>query len=77
VSRALALGLALATSAATAAEEKQAPEKPVQAYGEDHPACLEWTDGCLVCARQEDGSSACSMVGVACLPAAAVCLKSK
>jgi len=52
-------------------------EKPSQAYGEDHPSCLEWTDGCLVCARLEDGSAACSMVGAACLPAAVSCLKSK
>ena len=52
-------------------------EKPAQAYGEDHPACLEWTDGCLVCARQEDGSAACSMEGVACLPAAVSCLRAK
>ncbi|WP_024878423.1 hypothetical protein [Methylosinus sp. LW3] len=54
-----------------------AEEKPAQAYGEDHPACLEWTDGCLVCARLEDGSAGCSMVGAACLPAAVSCLKSK
>ncbi|MBG0810052.1 hypothetical protein IY145_11750 [Methylosinus sp. H3A] len=71
--RALAFGLAVfAASMAAAAEEK-----PSQAYGEDHPTCQEWTDGCLVCARREDGSAACSMVGVACLPAAVVCLKSK
>ena len=65
---AFALGL-LAASIAAAAEEK-----PTQTYGEDHPACREWTDGCLVCARQTDGSAACSMVGAACLPAAVVCL---
>jgi len=51
-----------------------AEEKPTQAYGEDHPACQEWTDGCLVCARQADGAAACSMVGAACLPAAVSCL---
>jgi hypothetical protein len=71
--RALAFGLAVFAASMAAAVE----EKPVQAYGEDHPACLEWTDGCLVCARLEDGSAGCSMVGAACLPAAVSCLKSK
>jgi hypothetical protein len=54
-----------------------APEKPTHAYGADHPDCVEWTDGCLVCARQADGEAACSMVGAACLPAAVSCLKNR
>ncbi|ATQ68930.1 MULTISPECIES: hypothetical protein [Methylosinus] len=58
-------------------QEQPVQEKPTQAYGEDHPSCLEWTDGCLVCARQDDGAAACSMVGAACLPAAVSCLQTK
>jgi hypothetical protein len=71
---------ALLLAARAGAQDAPAPaaqEKPTQAYGEDHPSCLEWTDGCLVCARQEDGVAACSMVGAACLPAAVSCLQSK
>jgi hypothetical protein len=37
--------------------------------------CLEWTDGCRVCARQKDGSQACSNVGIACVPQAARCTR--
>ena len=29
--------------------------------------CLEWTDGCRVCARQNDGSQTCSNIGIACV----------
>ncbi|MBY6240888.1 hypothetical protein [Methylosinus sp. Sm6] len=68
------------TPAVLAAQDAPAPsaqEKPTQAYGEDHPACLEWTDGCLVCARRADGAAACSMVGAACLPAAVSCLQGR
>ncbi|CAN2534604.1 hypothetical+protein [Methylocapsa aurea] len=72
VSRAaVALACLWASIAATA------EEKPTQAYGDDHPACEEWTDGCLVCARQADGAAACSIVGAACLPAAVSCLKTR
>jgi hypothetical protein len=71
------LAVAALLVAQTASPSPSAPEKPAQAYGEDHPSCLEWTDGCLVCARQADGSAACSMVGAACLPAAVSCLKNQ
>jgi hypothetical protein len=37
--------------------------------------CLEWTDGCRVCARQKDGSDACSNVGIACIPQPARCTR--
>jgi hypothetical protein len=76
---ALAFAALLVAFGAQADESSPAAgsEKPTQAYGEDHPDCVEWTDGCLVCARQEDGAAACSMVGAACLPAAASCLKNR
>ncbi|PWB80480.1 MAG: hypothetical protein C3F11_17845 [Methylocystaceae bacterium] len=68
--------LLLAPCAMAEAPPPEAEQKPVQAFGADHPSCREWTDGCLVCARQADGSAACSTVGMACLPAAVACLKS-
>jgi hypothetical protein len=46
------------------------------AEGNGLPAgCLEWTDGCRVCARQKDGSDACSNVGIACVPQQARCTR--
>ncbi len=31
--------------------------------------CREWTDSCRVCSLDDKGASACSNVGIACLPA--------
>jgi hypothetical protein len=46
------------------------------AEGNGLPAgCLEWTDGSPVCARQKDGSDACSNVGIACMPQKARCTR--
>jgi hypothetical protein len=79
----LAFACAAALAAATAGRADTPPtvpesgQKPTQAYGADHASCRQWTDGCLVCARHEDGSAACSMVGTACLPAAVVCLEGR
>ena len=51
---------------------RAAPAAP----GSGLPAsCLEWTDGCRVCARQKDGSEACSNVGIACIPQPARCTR--
>ena len=61
--------------AANAAEILNFP-KPRAAPADGLPAnCLEWTDGCRVCARQPDGSAACSNVGIACLPQKARCTR--
>jgi len=65
--------LLLMLSASTfveAAEILNFPKPRIPAtQGNGLPAsCLEWTDGCRVCARQKDGSDACSNIGIACLP---------
>ncbi len=44
----------------------------IQAYGGQNPACLEWTNGCVVCVKT-DGHAACSMPGIACTPAGLTC----
>lgn len=41
--------------------------------GED-AACAEWNDGCRVCQRTGDGV-ACSLPGIACVPAEPRCLR--
>jgi hypothetical protein len=38
------------------------------------PACSEWTDGCVVCARTPEGL-ACSTPGIACTRSAVQCIK--
>lgn len=38
------------------------------------PTCAEWTDGCVVCQRTDQGPS-CSMPGIACVRAAERCLR--
>lgn len=35
--------------------------------------CAEWSDGCTVCRRHEDGP-ACSLPGIACVPQTPHCL---
>ena len=38
------------------------------------PACAEWTDGCVVCARRPEGL-ACSTPGIACTRGRIQCLR--
>ncbi|WP_424360087.1 hypothetical protein [Methylocystis parvus] len=75
---ALLIFLAGAASAETPTPPaaSHATQKPVPAFGDDHPDCAQWTDGCIVCARGDDGPD-CSMAGVACLPAEPACLTPK
>ncbi len=40
----------------------------------EDPTCAEWSDGCRVCRRIEDGI-ACSLPGIACTPGAMACLR--
>ena len=69
--------LALASAVANAADIPNFPKpRPAPAaQGMLPAACLEWTDGCRVCARQKDGSDACSNVGIACVPQKARCTR--
>jgi hypothetical protein len=69
--------LAVAGATAEAADIPNFPKAPVpSAQGKGLPAaCLEWTDGCRVCARQKDGSDACSNVGIACVLQKARCTR--
>jgi hypothetical protein len=47
--------------------------KPVSAFGDDKPDCLQWTDGCIICKRQADGAVACSTAGAACVQTEPAC----
>jgi len=39
------------------------------------PACIEWTDDCVVCQRMADGTPACSTPGIACTRGSLRCLR--
>jgi hypothetical protein len=70
----VALSGALADRAKTPPVPAQHPV-PIQAYGTDNPTCLEWTDGCTICAKSEAGAIACSTPGIACQKAGLQCKK--
>ena len=40
----------------------------------DEPSCAEWSDGCIVCQRTDQGV-ACSMPGIACVRGERQCLR--
>jgi hypothetical protein len=61
------------TNPAATAPPAAPEEKSLQAYGASAPHCIEWSDGCAVCARGSDGVAHCSTPGVACQPGAVIC----
>jgi hypothetical protein len=71
---------ALAVSAVSASADEPRPSplpKPppvsMQAYGDHNADCLEWTNSCLTCRREEDAEIACSTPGIACQPGEISC----
>ena len=59
-------------AASEAVTTEALPSVAVIAYGDRNAACLEWSDGCAVCARAPDGPH-CSTPGIACQPAGIAC----
>ena len=66
---------ALADEAPTDATAKE--RQTLESFGATNPTCLEWSDGCAVCARQDDKTFHCSLPGIACQPSVPVCRKPK
>ena len=64
--------LAACEASKTEATPEAGPSAAVLAYGDRNPACLEWSDGCAVCTRAEDGPQ-CSTPGIACQPSEIAC----
>jgi len=63
-------------SSPQAAEKAAEEPASVEAFGEGDRACLEWGDGCRVCARDAPGAPArCSTPGPVCQPAAIACAR--
>ena len=48
----------------------------VHSYGRHNKDCLEWTDNCVKCARNQSGGDySCSNIGIACQPEEVKCVK--
>ncbi len=45
----------------------------IQGYGKQNPACLSWTDGCVLCTTDTAGKAQCSTPGIACQPHGLTC----
>jgi hypothetical protein len=75
------VGLFAVVSSSAFADQAKTPSVPtprpvpIQAYANDNPSCLEWTDGCTICAKLETGAVACSTPGIACQAAGLQCKK--
>jgi len=72
----------LTLAASARADEQNAPKMPVPeravsmpAYANADPKCLEWTNACSVCARNEAGATQCSTPGPVCQPKEIVCTR--
>ena len=69
----------LGSAALALAEDAPANNAPLspeavslQGFGAQNAACLEWSDGCAVCLRDDKGAR-CSTPGIACQPVAIAC----
>lgn len=51
--------------------------KTLESFADANAACREWTDGCAVCLRHENGTFDCSLPGIACQPRGLTCRTDK
>ncbi|WP_099510755.1 hypothetical protein [Microvirga ossetica] len=70
----LSLAVALLIVVLAVIAGTHAGPQPTTEGGPPDPACVEWTDSCVVCARTPEGL-ACSTPGIACTRAAPRCLR--
>jgi len=76
------LGASLATilmareAAAADLTPGQASADWTQSYGEHNKDCLEWTDTCVNCVRDQSSENfGCSNIGIACQPKDVTCVR--
>ena len=63
-------------STKTESTSDHASDTWVQGYGRHNKDCLEWTDTCVKCARNQSGGDySCSNIGIACQPEEVRCVK--
>jgi hypothetical protein len=74
----LILCFGLPVSGAHAAAETPTPqERSLQGFGAQTLNCVEWSDSCSICLRDESGAMHCSTPGIACQPEAIACRREK
>ena len=71
------LALLLPFALPALADETPTPDPTLAAFAAQNPACLEWTDACAICKRDDAGVGHCSTPGIACQPQALACSKAK
>ena len=69
----LAFGCGARADSFKAPPVHQGPAVSIQAYGKQNPECLNWTNGCVLCATDPAGLSQCSTPGIACQPRGLTC----
>ena len=74
--RSAAWAAAFSLSAVGAGAQDAPPASSLQSYAAQNAQCLEWTDACGVCKRDEAGAAHCSTPGIACQPVEIACVKS-
>ena len=74
---ALLLVFALPALADEAPTPAPTQDPTLAAFAVQNPTCLEWTDACSVCKRDDAGAAHCSTPGIACQPQALACSKAK
>jgi hypothetical protein len=50
------------------AARPRAAELSLQGFATQNPLCREWSDGCSICARDDNNARHCSTPGIACQP---------
>jgi len=81
----ITLGFAASLSFAAADEAPAPPVNPpaglapraeelsLDGFAAQNPLCREWSDGCVICARDGKNAPHCSTPGIACQPEAITC----
>jgi hypothetical protein len=70
---AASLSLAAADEAPVAPPPVSPEDLSLQGFASQNPLCLEWSDGCSICRRDDRDAPHCSTPGVACQPEAIRC----
>ena len=65
------------TSPPAASAPPSPEELSLRGFGAQNAQCLEWTDSCAVCLRDEKDAAHCSTPGIACQPQPIVCRREK
>jgi hypothetical protein len=65
------------TRADEASPATSAEQTSMEGFAAAAPLCLEWSDGCAICARDGSGAVHCSTPGVACQPGPIACRREK